>query len=96
MAAYLIAFAKIKDAGRMPEYASAAGPTLAAAGGTIVTRGKVRKLVGGFGPDSCLIVKFADAAAVEAWYQSPAYQKLVPLRDEVMEPNFLVLEEPAA
>jgi uncharacterized protein (DUF1330 family) len=96
MAAYLIAFAKVKNAGRLPEYSSAAAPTLGAAGGTIITRGKVRKLVGGFSPDSCLVVKFADAAALEAWYQSPAYQKLVPLRDEVMEPNFLVLEEPAA
>lgn len=95
MAAYLIAFAKVKNAGRLPEYTSAAGPTVVAAGGSIVTRGKLRSLVGGFRADSCLVVKFADAAAVEAWYQSPDYQKLVPLRDEVMEPNFLILEEPA-
>ena len=58
-------------------------------------RGKIRSLVGGFAADSCLVVKFADAAALDAWYHSPAYQALVPLRDEVMEPNFLVLEEPA-
>jgi uncharacterized protein (DUF1330 family) len=42
------------------------------------------------------VVKFADVAALESWYQSSAYQKLVALRDEVMEPNFLVLEEPSA
>jgi uncharacterized protein (DUF1330 family) len=30
MAAYLIAFAKVKNANRIPEYSSAAGPTLAA------------------------------------------------------------------
>lgn len=93
MPAYLIAFAKVKNAGRLPEYSTAAGPTVVAAGGTIVTRGKVRTLTGSFAADACLVVKFADAAAVEAWYQSPAYQALIPLRDEVMEPNFLVLEE---
>ena len=95
MAAYLIAFAKVKNATRLPDYSSAAGPTVVAAGGSIVTRGKIRSLVGGFAADSCLVVKFADAAALDAWYHSPAYQALVPLRDEVMEPNFLVLEEPA-
>ena len=94
MAAYLVAFAKVKNAARLPEYASAAGQTLAAAGGTVVTRGKVRALVGGFAADTCLVVKFPDAAAVEAWYRSPQYQKLAPVRDEVMDPTFFLLEEP--
>jgi uncharacterized protein (DUF1330 family) len=95
MAAYLIAFAKVKNANRLPEYSSAAGPTLRAAEGSIVTRGKARSLVGGFSADSCLIVKFKDAAAIEAWYGSHEYQALIPLRDEAMDSNFLVLEEPA-
>ena len=95
MAAYLIAFAKVKNANRIPEYSSAAGPTLGASGGSVVTRGKVRSLVGGFSADSCLIVKFKDAAAIEAWHGSPGYQAPIPLRDEVMDSNFLVLEEPA-
>jgi uncharacterized protein (DUF1330 family) len=90
MAAYLIAFAKVKNANRIPEYSSAAGPTLGASGGSIVTRGKVRLLVGGFSADSCLIVKFKDAAAIE---DSPGYQALIPLREDVMDSNFLVLEE---
>jgi 2,4-dienoyl-CoA reductase-like NADH-dependent reductase (Old Yellow Enzyme family) len=41
-----------------------------------------------------LIVKFKDAAAIEAWQGSPGYQALMPLRDDVMDSNFLVLEEP--
>jgi uncharacterized protein (DUF1330 family) len=95
MAAYLIAFARFRNAARVQEYSSAAGPTLAAAGGTVITRGKVRTLDGSFGADSCLIVKFADTAALDAWFASAAYQALIPLRNEVLEPNFLVLEEPA-
>lgn len=95
MAAYLIAFAQLKDPARVQEYSSAAGPTVIAAGGEIVTRGKIRTLAGSFAADTCLVVRFADAAALDAWYQSPGYQALIPLRDEVMNPNFLVLEEPA-
>lgn len=95
MPAYLIAFAKAKNATRIPEYSAAAGPTVIAAGGTIVSRGKVRSLAGSFHADTCLVVKFDSAAAIDAWYQSAAYQALLPLRDEVMEPNFLVLEEPS-
>ena len=76
MAAYLIAFSKEKDVNRVPEYSSAAGPTLRASGGSVVARGKVRSLVGGFSADSCLIVKFEDAAAIEAWHGSPGYQTL--------------------
>jgi uncharacterized protein (DUF1330 family) len=94
MAAYLIAFAKVKNAARIPEYSSAAGASLQASGGSVVTRGKIRSLVGGVGADSCLIVKFKDVAAIEAWHGSPAYQALIPLRDKVMDPNLLVLEEP--
>lgn len=95
MAAYLLAFAKVKNASRVAEYSAAAGPTLAAVGATIVTRGKTSSLVGTFTADSCLVVKFNDVAALNAWYESSAYQSLIPLRDEVLDPNFLVLEEPA-
>jgi uncharacterized protein (DUF1330 family) len=96
MAAYLIAFAKARNAARMAEYSGAAGPTIVSAGGSVVTRGKIHSLAGSFSADACLIVKFSDVQAAKAWYQSPAYQALIPLRDEVMEPNFLILEEPAA
>lgn len=96
MAAYLIAFAKIKDATRLQEYAGAAAPTLVAAGGSIVGRGKLAEtLAGSLAADSGLIVKFPSVAAARDWYQSPAYQALLPLRDQVMSPTFVVIEEPA-
>ena len=96
MAAYLIALVKVTNPARFGEYSAAAGPTAVAAGGEIVTRGKIYSLAGDFRADACLVVRFPDVDAARAWYQSPAYQALIPLRDEVMEPNFLLLEEPAA
>lgn len=95
MAAYLVAFAKIKDASKLQEYSGAALPTIIAGGGSVVARGKVKEtLAGNFDADSCLIVKFASAAAAHDWYQSPGYQALLGLRDEVMSPTFVVFEEP--
>ena len=96
MSAYLIALVKATNPARLGEYSSAAGPTVVAAGGEIVSRGKVHTLAGSLKADACLIVRFADLKAAQAWYDLPAYQALIPLRDEVMEPNFLVLEEPSA
>jgi uncharacterized protein (DUF1330 family) len=94
MAAYFIAFAKIKDPAKMTQYAQAAGPTIAAAGGTVVARGKfVEALAGNMSADSSLIAKFDSATAARAWYQSADYQKLIPLRDEALTATFVVIEE---
>jgi uncharacterized protein (DUF1330 family) len=96
MAAILVAIAKIKDPTKLQEYSSAAAPTISAAGGSIVTRGKVKAmLAGSLEADSTLVAKFADVEAAKAWYQSPAYQALIPLRDQAMTATFLLLEEPS-
>ena len=95
MAAYFIALVKVKDAAKLQEYATAAGPTLVAAGGTVVTRGKVAAVLAGqHNAQNCLIAKFVDASAVTNWYNSPAYQALIAVRDQALEPTFLVIEEP--
>jgi uncharacterized protein (DUF1330 family) len=94
MAAYVIALVTEKDAGRMKEYAAGAGPTLAPAGGEVLIRAKVAEtLAGSLSPDRCLIIKFESAAAARAWYQSPEYQRMIPIRDVAMKPDFLLIEE---
>ncbi len=95
MAAYLIAHARIKDAAKLQEYSAAAGPTLAAFGGSPVARGKVTGVLAGqHQGDIALIVKFPDADAARNWYNSPAYQSLIAQRDQGMEPTFVLIEEP--
>lgn len=96
MAAYFIGFAKVKDAGKAQEYSSKAGPTLGPAGGTLVGRGKLAEVLAGrFDANSCLIVKFPSVDAARDWYHSPAYQALVPLRDEAIDSTFLLIDEPS-
>lgn len=95
MAAILVAIAKIKDPAKLQEYSAAALPTITAAGGSVVTRGKVKGvLAGSLDADSTLVAKFADVASANAWYNGAAYQALVPLRDQAMTATFLLLEEP--
>ncbi len=96
MAAYLIAFVKVKDPQKMQEYAAQAGATFAAFGGTPVARGKVVEVLAGtHNGQASLIARFPDASAAHNWYHSPAYQALIPLRDEAAEPTFVVIEEPS-
>lgn len=96
MPALLIALVKIRDPAKLQAYSAAAGPTIAAAGGTVLGRGKrVETLAGNLDVDNALIARFPSAAAAHDWYHSAPYQALVALRDEAMQPSFLVLEEPA-
>jgi uncharacterized protein (DUF1330 family) len=68
------------------EYAQMAAATFAPYGGEAVLRGKVdRALVGRAGHQAVGIVKFPDAGALSAWFSSPQYQALVPLRDEAAD-----------
>ncbi len=94
MAAYLIAFAKVKDPKKREEYSAAAGPTLLAAGATVVSRGKVvGTLVGQLDAETCFIAKFPSVEAARRWYDSPEYQALLPVREQGMTPTFVLSED---
>lgn len=94
MAAYLIAHVKVTNPEKMPAYSGAAGATFAPFGGEPVARGKVVEVLAGtHAGNATLIVKFPNAQAAHEWYNSPAYQALIPLRDEALEANFVVIEE---
>jgi len=93
MAAYLLAFSKIKNPARAAEYSSLAGPTVITGGGTVVTKGKASLLEGTLDVDTTLVVRFPDAATLERWHQSPGYQALIPLRDEALDATFVVVSD---
>lgn len=96
MPALMVALVQIKDPAKLQTYSAAAGPTIVAAGGQIIGRGKrVATLCGDLSPDATLIARFPSADAARAWYDSAAYQALVPLRDEAMVASFYVVDEPA-
>ena len=95
MTAFFIATVKIKDAEKFQEYAGKAGPTFAAFGGKLITKGKVEKALAGNSDHQAVgIVGFPDIAALNDWYQSEAYQALIPLRDTAADMTLVTYSVP--
>ena len=97
MSAFLISRTIVKDPGKFQEYAAAAGPTIAAHGGRVVQRGAfVKALIGDKAAHATGILEFPDMAGAEAWFASPDYQALAPLRDEACDMELLAYQAPAS
>ena len=95
MPAYFIAIANIKDQTKYQEYGAKAGPTLGAHGGTILARGAFSEALVGTKPGEIMLVaEFPNADAIRTWYNSPEYQEAIPIREQALEANFMILEPP--
>jgi uncharacterized protein (DUF1330 family) len=81
MPAYYVAEVEITNPAGFQPYGAAVGATLEQYGGRYLTRGGPTELIeGGPEPKRIVILEFADKAAVKRWYESPEYQKILPLR----------------
>jgi uncharacterized protein (DUF1330 family) len=80
-AAYVIGHITVKDEAKWAEYRSQVPATLAPWQAELVFRGKKLAVLGGeHAYDDTVVIRFADAAAADGWFHSPAYQALIPLR----------------
>lgn len=94
MSAYVIVHATIKDPAKMKTYAVDSAETLAPFGGEFVFRGDVAQvLTGAHDHQRAAVLRFPDQAAVKSWYSSPAYQALIPNRDEAADMVFIGYDE---
>ena len=81
MPAYFVAEVEITNPAGFQPYGAAVGATLEQYGGRYLTRGGSTELIeGGPEPKRIVILEFTDKAAVKRWYESPEYQKILPLR----------------
>ncbi len=81
MPAYFVAEVDVTSPAGYEPYRAAVPATIAQYGGRYLTRGGAAELIeGGPEPKRVVILEFADAAAVKRWYDSPEYQKILPLR----------------
>ena len=81
MPAYFVAELEITNTAGMDPYRAAVGATLEQYGGRFLTRGGAAELVeGGPEPKRVIILEFADKEAVKRRYNSPGYQKILPMR----------------
>ena len=81
MPAYFIAEVELTDPAAYEPYRAAVPATIAQYGGRYLTRGSATELIeGGPEPKRVVILEFSDSAAVKRWYNSPEYQKILPIR----------------
>ncbi len=82
-AGYVVGRISVLDAAKWDEYRSRVPATLAPWNGELVFRGELASaLIGEEAHSDIVVIRFADVASAQAWFSSPAYQALTPLREQ--------------
>jgi uncharacterized protein (DUF1330 family) len=93
MRAFLISQENLHDQAMFDEYRQHVLATLAPFGGKFVVRGGPLTVVEGAWPyERTVIVEFPSRAMAEAWYHSPAYQQVLPLRLKSTSSNVVIVD----
>ena len=90
MTTHLLVHGTVHCAEKLAVYSQAAGPTIKAHGGALLGKGKALALTGEHTHNLAAVIQFPDNETAKAWYASPEYQALLPLRDEAMDCVFVL------
>jgi len=86
MAAYVIGHITVKDPEKWTEYRGKVPSTLAQWGGELILRGRRVAVLSGEHPyTDTVVIRFPDVDAISGWHSSPAYQGLIPIREQAAE-----------
>jgi uncharacterized protein (DUF1330 family) len=86
MAACVIGHVTVKDPKKWGEYRGKVPATLLQCGGEVIFRGSRAAVLNGESPHpDVVVIRFPDANAALGWYRSPAYQALIPLREQAAD-----------
>jgi uncharacterized protein (DUF1330 family) len=78
---YVIVDVDVKDPEKYAEYRAKAPATIAASGGRYLVRGgEVTHVEKGWDFHRFVILEFPSVDAAKTWYNSPAYQRILPIR----------------
>ncbi|NKB49121.1 MAG: DUF1330 domain-containing protein [Alphaproteobacteria bacterium] len=93
MVAYVIIDSDVHDPERMKAYGAKVRDTLQAHGGKpVIASSPIEVLEGDWNPARIVMLEFADADAARAWYNSPEYQEILPIRLEAANDKLLIVE----
>jgi|SaaInl7_100m_RNA_FD_contig_21_5409235_length_501_multi_18_in_0_out_0_1 uncharacterized protein (DUF1330 family) len=93
MAAFAVVRLTINDMAAMGPYAQKAQASLMASKGKMVFRGQVTDdLEGTSEHPVCVVIEFPDRESALEWYNSPAYQEAIPMRQAIADGVFTIYE----
>ena len=93
MAAYVIVDSDIKNLEGMQEYIDKVGATLAPHGGkALAATTEIEVVEGDWRPKRIVVVAFPNMAAAKAWYNSPDYQAILPIRTANTDDKLIFVE----
>ena len=94
MSACVIGHITVRDADKWAQYRAQVPATLAPWGAELLFRGQRAAVLSGEHPHTdTVVIRFPDLTAVDAWYASPAYQALIPLRRQAADLDLVVFGE---
>ncbi len=93
MATLVSGTVQVKDPAKLSVYVSKVGATLVPYGGKMLARGKVvKKFSGDVKHQIEAILEFPSPEEATGWYESEAYQALIPNRDEAATVTLVMLD----
>ena len=93
MPAYAIAnLSNVDLNAEVQRYIATIDETLEPFDGRFLVHGKTPDVIEGSWADTTIIIAFPDLERAYAWYRSPAYQEILPLRTENSQGDAIIIE----
>ena len=73
---------------KLSTYSSLAAETLVPYGGEFLAKGPIKALHGNAPYQTKVVIQFPDRDSAVGWYESAAYQALIPIRNQGMDSQF--------
>jgi uncharacterized protein (DUF1330 family) len=88
MSALVIVDLTPTDTEKLSAYSAQAGDTLKPYGGEFLAKGPIEILHGDANFTTKVVIQFPDRESAVNWYQSDAYQAIIPTRNQGMDSQF--------
>jgi uncharacterized protein (DUF1330 family) len=77
---------------QIAEYVRRIDGTFEPFGGRFLVHGMRQKVLEGDWPGDLIIIEFPDRTSADAWYESEAYQQILPLRTDNSDGNAIIID----
>jgi uncharacterized protein (DUF1330 family) len=91
MPAYVVVQAEPLNLDEYRVYQQQVLPTIERHGGRFLVRGGTLELLEGTSPGRLVVIEFPSPEHAQAWYRSPEYQAIVPIRHQHGRTSFMVI-----